>query len=200
MCYFLLWLYLNVQIASYFTDKLLRVVQDVQKHVNLRTLREGDEGPEHFRKLAGSQSIMTDPVLEFIKQVCHVLALDRLVQYDILVCSFCTFVCWVLQLIWVYYMLCLFLKRSDLYSWVKLFRWWEGIFSSWCMSKNSLQRQSSKTRVTPSLYQMSFAGFFLNLFQWLPCFVHHCFKFQYRLFPLCFQSNYNKSWYYSENS
>lgn len=79
--------YLKEQIASYFTDKLLRVVRDVQRHINARRDEEDSEAQlsRQFPKLAGSHLVMTDPALEFIKQVCAVLALDNRVQHNVMV-------------------------------------------------------------------------------------------------------------------
>ena len=73
---------------SYFTDKLLRVVRDVQRHINARRRDEDDPDTQlsrEFPKLAGSHLAMSDPALEFIKQVCAVLALDNRVQHNIMV-------------------------------------------------------------------------------------------------------------------
>jgi hypothetical protein len=77
------------QIASYFTDKLLRIVRDLQKHMLSRRIDVDD--PElqlarEFPKLAGSHLVMGDVALEFIKHVCAVLALDNRVQHNVLVC------------------------------------------------------------------------------------------------------------------
>jgi len=54
--------------------------------------RRDEEDPEtqlsrEFPKLAGSHLTMSDPALEFIKQVCAVLALDNRVQHNIMVSS-----------------------------------------------------------------------------------------------------------------
>lgn len=78
-----------MQIASYFTDKLLRVVRDVQRHMNARRDEEDSEAQlsRQFPKLAGSHLVMTDPALEFIKHVCAVLALDNRVQHNVMVRS-----------------------------------------------------------------------------------------------------------------
>jgi DNA polymerase epsilon subunit 1 len=76
------------QIASYFTDKLLRIVRDLQKHMLSRRIDVDD--PElqlarEFPKLAGSHLVMGDVALEFIKHVCAVLALDNRVQHNVLI-------------------------------------------------------------------------------------------------------------------
>jgi len=73
---------------SYFADKLLRVVRDVQRHMNARKKDEEDPKTQlsrEFPKLFGSHLSMSDPALEFIKQVCAVLALDNRVQHNIMV-------------------------------------------------------------------------------------------------------------------
>jgi len=80
--------YLKHQIASYFTDKLLRIVRDLQKHMLSRRIDVDD--PElqlarEFPKLAGSHLVMGDVALEFIKHVCAVLALDNRVQHNVLI-------------------------------------------------------------------------------------------------------------------
>ena len=72
----------------------MRVVRDVQRHMNAR--RRDEEDPEaqlsrEFPKLAGSHLAMSDPALEFIKQVCAVLALDNRVQHNIMVSSYSDF-------------------------------------------------------------------------------------------------------------
>ena len=63
----------------------------MQRHMNAR--RRDEEDPDtqlsrEFPKLAGSHLAMSDPALEFIKQVCAVLALDNRVQHNIMVSSF----------------------------------------------------------------------------------------------------------------
>lgn len=80
--------FLKEQIASYFTDKLLRVVRDILRHITAKGRKEdaSAEAVSHeFPKLAGSHLPMGDGALEFIKHVCAVLALDQHVQHDVLV-------------------------------------------------------------------------------------------------------------------
>ncbi|GLJ44675.1 hypothetical protein SUGI_0939260 [Cryptomeria japonica] len=80
--------FLKEQIASYFTDKLLRIVRDTQRHITAKGRREDvtvDAISHEFPKLAGSYLPMGDGALEFIKHVSAVLALDHRVQHDVLV-------------------------------------------------------------------------------------------------------------------
>eukprot|EP01018_Ginkgo_biloba_P017404 Gb_06608 [translate_table: standard] len=80
--------FLKEQIASYFTDKLLRVVRDILRHITAKGRKDAaaEEAVSHeFPKLAGSHLPMGDAALEFIKHVCAVLALDQRVQHDVLV-------------------------------------------------------------------------------------------------------------------
>jgi len=80
-----------LQIASYFTDKLLRIVRDILRHIIAKGRKEDAsvEAVSHeFPKLAGSHLPMGDGALEFIKHVCAVLALDQRVQHDVLVLIF----------------------------------------------------------------------------------------------------------------
>jgi len=80
-----------LQIASYFTDKLLRIVRDILRHIIAKGRKEDAsvEAVSHeFPKLAGSHLPMGDGALEFIKHVCVVLALDQRVQHDVLVLIF----------------------------------------------------------------------------------------------------------------
>ena len=62
----------------------------MQRHMNARRRDEDDDAQlsREFPKLAGSHLAMSDPALEFIKQVCAVLALDNRVQHSIMVSSF----------------------------------------------------------------------------------------------------------------
>ncbi|MCO5564216.1 hypothetical protein L7F22_017874 [Adiantum nelumboides] len=80
--------FLKDQIASYFTDKLLRIVRDVLRHMSAkkRDDTEMEAGlARDFPKLAGSHLAMGDPALEFIKHVHAVFSLDQRVQYEALV-------------------------------------------------------------------------------------------------------------------
>lgn len=80
--------FLKEQIGSYFTDKVLRIVRDIVRHITSKGRKEDAtvEAVSHeFPKLAGSHLRMGDSALEFIKHVCAVLALDERVQHDILV-------------------------------------------------------------------------------------------------------------------
>lgn len=75
-----------MQIDSYFTDKLLRIVGDILRHMKVKSKNENSEPTAHgLPQLAGSHVHMGDTALEFIKHVCAVLALDQNVQHDILV-------------------------------------------------------------------------------------------------------------------
>ncbi|KAK6936184.1 DNA polymerase epsilon, catalytic subunit A, C-terminal [Dillenia turbinata] len=75
--------YIKEQVSSYFTGKLLRIVEDTILHVNGMNKTENrlSDGPQQH-----SGKIQTgDAALDFIKHVCAVLALDQTVQHDILV-------------------------------------------------------------------------------------------------------------------
>ncbi|CAM6102738.1 unnamed protein product [Calypogeia fissa] len=81
-------LFLRDKVTSYFTDKLLRIVRDIQRHMTAK--KHDFEDPDvhasrKFPELAGSHLPMGEPALEFIKHVCAVLALDQRVQHDVLV-------------------------------------------------------------------------------------------------------------------
>ncbi|KAJ7294671.1 hypothetical protein O6H91_Y241800 [Diphasiastrum complanatum] len=77
--------FLKEQIESYFTDKLLRIVRDVQRHFNAKRQESSlDAHVAHeFPKLAGSHLPMGDAALEFIKHVCAVLSLDQQAQHAV---------------------------------------------------------------------------------------------------------------------
>ncbi|KAI5066379.1 hypothetical protein GOP47_0019003 [Adiantum capillus-veneris] len=80
--------FLKDQIASYFTDKLLRIVRDVLRHMSAKQRDDSDMEAglaRDFPKLAGSHLHMGDPALEFIKHVHAVFSLDQRVQYEALV-------------------------------------------------------------------------------------------------------------------
>eukprot|EP00897_Mesotaenium_endlicherianum_P006205 jgi/Mesen1/5612/ME000282S04761 len=96
--------FLKSEVKSYFTEKLLRIVKDVQKHISSNKRRGGsgsrreggnsdspDDGggpaelaDEDFPQLAGSHLEMGSPALEFIKFVCTVLSLDQRVAHHVL--------------------------------------------------------------------------------------------------------------------
>eukprot|EP00268_Persea_americana_P026628 TRINITY_DN2608_c0_g1_i2.p1 TRINITY_DN2608_c0_g1~~TRINITY_DN2608_c0_g1_i2.p1 ORF type:complete len:2201 (+),score=389.42 TRINITY_DN2608_c0_g1_i2:181-6783(+) len=78
--------FLKEQIDSYFTEKLLRIVEDILRHTKGKSKAGSGEPTVHgFPQLAGSNIHMGDAALEFIKHVCAVLALDQNVQHDVLV-------------------------------------------------------------------------------------------------------------------
>ena len=61
---------LFLQISSYFTEKLLRIVRDVLRHLSAKQRDDVDTEAvlnRDFPKLAGSHLQMGDPALEFIK-------------------------------------------------------------------------------------------------------------------------------------
>lgn len=64
-----------LQIRSYFTDRLLKIVRDLVLHTKGKGKSKEDEDNVY----------KGDPALEFIKHVCAVLVLDQNVQHDILV-------------------------------------------------------------------------------------------------------------------
>lgn len=72
-----------LQIRSYFTDRLLKIVRDLVLHTKGKGKSKEDEDNVY----------KGDPALEFIKHVCAVLVLDQNVQHDILVItnSFCIY-------------------------------------------------------------------------------------------------------------
>ncbi|KAI4373579.1 hypothetical protein MLD38_011693 [Melastoma candidum] len=76
--------YLKEQISSYFSEKLLAIVRDAAFHKRDSVKSQTDTSmrsgllQDHYKE-AG------DPALDFIKQICAVLALDQNVQHDILV-------------------------------------------------------------------------------------------------------------------
>lgn len=71
-----------LQIASDFTDKLLKIVCDPHLHIKGRDQSEIDP-PESSHSSTNVQK--GDAALDFIKYVCAVLALDQNVQHEILV-------------------------------------------------------------------------------------------------------------------
>lgn len=77
---------LKKKIGSYFTDKLLKIVCDPRLCTKESSSR--DSNPENISKdnQQSSQGIRKgDPLLEFIKYVCAVLALDQRVQHEVLI-------------------------------------------------------------------------------------------------------------------
>lgn len=75
-----------MQIYSYFTEKLLRIVEDILRHTKGKSKAGSAEPTIHgFPQLAGTNIHMGDAALEFIKHVCAVLALDQNIQHDVLV-------------------------------------------------------------------------------------------------------------------
>eukprot|EP00250_Pteridium_aquilinum_P003833 c14110_g1_i1 orf=789-5363(-) len=80
--------FLKDQINSYFTDKLLRIVRDVLRHMSAKKRDDVDVEAglaRDFPKLAGSHLHMGDPALEFIKYVHAIFSLDQRVQHEALV-------------------------------------------------------------------------------------------------------------------
>ncbi|KAL2635827.1 hypothetical protein R1flu_007306 [Riccia fluitans] len=80
-------LFLKEKVKSHFTEKLLKTVRDVQRHLNTKKYDEIEDlqSAREFPKLAGSHLEMKDAALELIKQVCAVFMLDQRVQHEILV-------------------------------------------------------------------------------------------------------------------
>ncbi|BBN04847.1 DNA polymerase epsilon subunit 1 [Marchantia polymorpha subsp. ruderalis] len=80
-------LFLKEKVQSHFTEKLLKTVRDVQRHMNTKKYEDDEElqSAREFPKLAGSHLEMTDAALEFIKHVCAVFMLDQRVQHEVLV-------------------------------------------------------------------------------------------------------------------
>ncbi|XP_058761674.1 DNA polymerase epsilon catalytic subunit A-like isoform X2 [Vicia villosa] len=77
--------YIKEQISSYFTDKLLGVVRDIVLHMKGAGRSETDQSTSAgLPQLMGDQP-RGDAALEFIKNVCAVLALDQSVQHDVYV-------------------------------------------------------------------------------------------------------------------
>ncbi|GBG71097.1 hypothetical protein CBR_g8396 [Chara braunii] len=87
--------FLRQQIASYFTDKLLRIVKDVQRHVGLSKRNvEGDVSsaatplstPASSQDFAVQMGVLIDnhsPALAFIKTICAVMMLDQTVDQKV---------------------------------------------------------------------------------------------------------------------
>ncbi|KAF3780559.1 DNA polymerase epsilon catalytic subunit A [Nymphaea thermarum] len=78
--------FLKEQIGSYFTDKLLRIVNDIMCHPKAQNFN-GDDKPSGYKlpHLGGSHMHMCDAALELIKHISAVFALDQHVQHDVLV-------------------------------------------------------------------------------------------------------------------
>ncbi|XP_050220537.1 DNA polymerase epsilon catalytic subunit A-like isoform X2 [Mercurialis annua] len=76
--------YLKGQIGTYFTDKLLGIVRETVLHLKGINNSEKDRQTSNFPQFAGN-ICKKDPALEFIKNVCAVLALDLNVQHEVLV-------------------------------------------------------------------------------------------------------------------
>lgn len=71
---------LALQISYYFTEKLLGIVRDIVLH--MKGLNgSGKVGQQSMHNVPHKG----DAALEFIKNVCAVLALDHSVQHDVLV-------------------------------------------------------------------------------------------------------------------
>ncbi|KAK9824549.1 hypothetical protein WJX72_011249 [[Myrmecia] bisecta] len=73
--------WLQAQMAPHFTQKLLRVVRDIQKHIG--TL---DEPTHHFPRLAGSHLSEAErgtAAEAFVRSVCCVLTLDQSVEEEV---------------------------------------------------------------------------------------------------------------------
>lgn len=76
--------------SSYFTDKLLRIVRDIQRHVASKSSVEEDEddvaaAARKFPELAGSHLELGSPALEFVKTICAVMLLDRAAEQSVMV-------------------------------------------------------------------------------------------------------------------
>ncbi|EFJ15355.1 hypothetical protein SELMODRAFT_445541 [Selaginella moellendorffii] len=71
--------FLKEQIESYFTDKLLRIVRDIQRHFTAS--RDVDDFK--FPNLAGSHLALGDAALEFIKYIYAAMSLDHRVQHSV---------------------------------------------------------------------------------------------------------------------
>ncbi|MQL76845.1 hypothetical protein Taro_009220 [Colocasia esculenta] len=78
-CFLLLW-----QISKYFTEKLLRIVNDILQHFKRNRTDTINAATNESSRPSGPNVHTSDPALEFIKHVCAVLALDQDVQHDIL--------------------------------------------------------------------------------------------------------------------
>lgn len=75
-----------LQVSSYFTQKLFRIVEDTLHHFKgKKKMDEGDSANHGLRQRSDSHPLKGDAALEFIKHVCAVLALDQNVQHDVLV-------------------------------------------------------------------------------------------------------------------
>ncbi|CAN6479373.1 unnamed protein product [Victoria cruziana] len=78
--------FLKEQIGSYFTDKLLRIVNDIMCHSKAQNFSEDEKPSAHkFSYVGGSHSHTYDAALELIKHISAVFALDQHVQHDVLV-------------------------------------------------------------------------------------------------------------------
>ncbi|PIA58925.1 hypothetical protein AQUCO_00400052v1 [Aquilegia coerulea] len=77
--------YLKDQISAYFTEKILKIIQDTKYHIKGINKSVSDAHAHGLSQLGGSNVNLGDASLDFIKHVCSVLALDRNVQHDILV-------------------------------------------------------------------------------------------------------------------
>ncbi|CAM9091188.1 unnamed protein product, partial [Phaeothamnion confervicola] len=62
-------------VSRHLTERVLAAVPQI--------LRESGTGPDAFPRLAGSWREMTNPALEFVKSLCHVMALDASVSDDV---------------------------------------------------------------------------------------------------------------------
>ncbi|WCJ41776.1 DNA polymerase epsilon catalytic subunit A [Euphorbia peplus] len=77
--------YLQAQIGTYFTDKLLGIVRDTVLHMKGKNKSDTDQQTSSSFSQFGDDIGKRDPALEFIKHVCAVLALDHNVQHEVLV-------------------------------------------------------------------------------------------------------------------
>lgn len=84
--------------SSYFTDKLLRIVRDIQRHVASRSAADDDDddvsaATRRFPQLAGSHLELGSPALEFVKTVCAVMLLDKAAEESVMVSPAATVRC-----------------------------------------------------------------------------------------------------------
>ncbi|GMH11122.1 hypothetical protein Nepgr_012963 [Nepenthes gracilis] len=75
--------YLKEQISSYLMGKLFKIVRDIVHHSKGMNKLKSDDISAHVNPVAGNVD-KGDVALEFVKQVCAVLALDLNVHHDIL--------------------------------------------------------------------------------------------------------------------
>eukprot|EP00850_Spirogloea_muscicola_P017955 SM000159S01786 [mRNA] locus=s159:288661:304957:+ [translate_table: standard] len=81
--------YLQTQVTTYFTGKMLRIVHNIQNFVSANKGGDGDDPKAaaawKFPKLAGSHIELRNPALEFIKSICTVMSIDEAVSYQVMV-------------------------------------------------------------------------------------------------------------------